>query len=1455
MTNQRSLVGGGGRGRRGYRTLGLLPAPLAVAYLSLAPFLVITPVATAQLTGSVYVDDSPAAQDGIARAVELAGVGNTDEANRVLQRLLDDCPDQLVVTPTDPDLYISVRARVNAVLMSSERLLARYRESESAAARALLDTGQPEVCERTRLLTDAGFDAALVLAQRHVDAARFFAAWRTLRQLDAHPDFSDHRADRATALLELAAGYIGQMPDAPDDESADVARVLASWRERTGRQPATARPSLPRIERGRGPLDLGAHAELSGMLQRPLASEFMGLTLNEVQTLATRGGGQRGVPTTASVLQAIPTVAGDTLYINDSETISAWDRFTLSKRWRVRVEPPPGPFMSSPAGGPGLEDCNWVQAEGRRLLTVGGLAASMRAVSERTISVLDTRDGRVLWSTTLSRAATTSAPVLAECFPRGPAIIHEGVAVVSASRSSVEKRLQGAYMLAFDLESGRVLWARNLGSQGVVPWGSSGFPADISTARAGVVYRADRIGVICALEALTGRPVWVRRVAPDQYNTAPVRPGRAQPWEGASPVFDRGRIIALGPDKQRVVSLEASSGRILERLPASILGNPDYLLAVPAPGSAPGSAPTIVAVGAMGIGAIEPEGLIADAPLRVLAKVPAPGVRGRVSVAADTLVVPVIEGAMLVPLAAQPRPADAPDADRVIRLEHPGHVLALDSQLIVADDQQVHSYLLWETANTLLQKRMTADPGNPAPAVTFAELSYRAGRHENLLSAVDRAVKAIEADPVSVVAAVVRPRLFESMLEMVEPSPENSTLARLSNDLRRRLIDRLLQLAATPAEQVQALMSAASFAQGAGKPAEAVEHYQAILLAPALAAENYSRFGTTVPAEAEAVRRLRRLVRESGRAVYQAYDAEAQDKLDAASRSTDDAAIERLARSYPVSRAAPRAWLELARRHRAAARELPALTALEEALASTENALEPGDPVLSEIGGQLVTQIAASDRARAALRMLDQVERRLGSGSMTVGGTPINVAALRAGLSLKLAAAERRPRFGAPSGSAAVLTGWGILEPICADAPGAPTDRVVLGATNGEIALWKLGASRDGSPTLDKVWGDPAAEAFLRLDARSVLLARRAGTGSRFDQGVTRRDLETGKPLWEITGFRALFSDRSRRPFPTPEERVDTPLRGAVPASEVLVLVDDRTLAMVDRVGRAAAFDYESGKLLWAAELDIERVFDAGMSDGTLAVAGLPAPGFTTGTGAPDQTVQCAVHVLSARTGQTLLRQGERTQINWVRITPEGGVAVGTGAGVAMFDPFRAEMTWRNESPLVHDCPMAWPLSGRLVVRNSESRLLLLDASTGQLNEQALNTREKADQASVELNVREAGELALMLSIRGFTGHDRDGRLLFADSLPHDAIVSLPLLGHDTALLVERGARESGIGDGGLALYAVHVASITSGKMLGSASIELPASPNAAAVMDGAVVVSSGSATVLLSAPWTDAPR
>ena len=87
---------------------------------------------------------------------------------------------------------------------------------------------------------------------------------------------------------------------------------------------------------------------------------------------------------------------------------------------------------------------------------------------------------------------------------------------------------------------------------------------------------ADGEEAAAALEARTGEPVWIRRLAPEETYAGNYN----EPWRQSAPIVLDDRVIALAPDRMTLDVYDRTTGERLAHREASELGWPDYLLGV-----------------------------------------------------------------------------------------------------------------------------------------------------------------------------------------------------------------------------------------------------------------------------------------------------------------------------------------------------------------------------------------------------------------------------------------------------------------------------------------------------------------------------------------------------------------------------------------------------------------------------------------------------------------------------------------------------------------------------------------------------------------------------------------------------------------------------------------------------------------------------------------------------------
>ena len=1401
----------------------------------------------------VYMVDSPAARESVARAIDLAAIGNLSEAAEVLQRTLDELGDSVLETE-DPDLYIPARDVVHRTLLERPELLARYRQEHGPAAQRLLESGRIAEVESTHFLTAAGFEATLRRAQHGLENAQFNSALRLIAQLDRHPDRVGDGAASAAALLADITAYLAATEEADDAGTLRWGReLLARWRGGAEAEPAPI--EVPRQMRGLTPFDSLPPLELKGLLSKPLATEYLGTEIEALDALLRQLRQQ--LPENAQVLHAAPTICGDTVYVNDSRTISAWDRFTLTWKWSVEVDSPfsPNVLYSNRL----IEETSSVTVRGDLVVAVTGIPLAGQQHEERVLIAIDGRTGRTLWKRTVQDFRDLE---MAQWVMKSPVVIDQGVVVVGVTKQQASQRLVGAGAFGVDASTGELLWKRPIASTGAVPWvGTTSQLTHGLMAAGGLLFTVDPLGVVAAVDCVTGRLAWARRLPVEALDGQ--RTINSLAWQANAPILHEEKLFVLSPDGRSIVMLEAATGREIGRVSSARLGSsmrdesfiaPRYLLK---------AGNELIGVARW---ADQAQTVIKAAPIdrlddaesaRVLAVIPPPGVRGRVVVMGERLLVPIVDGVQIVGLNS--RATDPPD---VIKLDEPGMVLPLESQLIVVDDARIHSYLLWDVAREILQERMRADASDPTPAVTFAEIAYRADKPDEIIPSVDHALRAIDRAPLSPLSERNRARLFRSLLSMIEPQPGAPAGARLTDTQRAEALDRLARCAALPVEQVAHLMAAGRFYEATDKPERAVESYQTILSSPVLAQQPYTVEQTTLPADAEATARIRRLVRLVGPQVYAAFEAEARREFEAAADGLEPEPLEAIARKYPVSRAAA-AWARAAERYETRGQPHLAAFALEEGLAAAEDVLPPDDPLTGELAGRLLMQTIQSGRHRAALRMIETYAAQRPTFVLTAAGSPVQVAALAEELRKELAEIDRRPRVGPVLASAEPLEGWMIARPMLepTQASPAPTHVIMLQDEMGRVS-----AFRSASGKLERAWPEALNEQLLRLDPSAAYLLRPDVSQPRAapdnpDAVLVRRDLLTGNEVWASAPLRSLLPEDARIDGVPASQmtRINTPLRASVRLADVLVCMDDRTAVLVERSGRAAAFDLESGRTLWTSGKTLSRVHDAALDAGLLVLAGAdeaPAPP-QNGPGADDDPgddrmdmsdLLHAAVVLESRTGRLLMRHEDRSPLRWVRLTPEGHALIGSDSGLLSLDVFRRVLRWRNEDEQFAESIGAWLLPAHALVRTISNELFLLNTTDGTSGDVPMETGGKLEREFVALTVTALGDRVALSSGLGVAIFDLEGRLLACDSQPANSNL-LPAAFSQSHFFTLQQSAPPPEGQSLVSLYEMSVFEYPGCRQVSAVKVPLGARPSDIALLDDMVLVTAGTATVTFRAP------
>ncbi len=1425
----------------------------------------------------VFINDSPTAAEALIRVQENIAAGNTDQAVRVLQKLLDDEPLSLTPSVADPALFLSVRDRIHSLLLGDEKLLELYRRTQEPLAAEGLKRGENAKVEISRLMTPSGLTAALRVASDHLENARFHAALMTLESIERHPDRALAKGGPGATAAANLAGRLTQY--LRSERALGLAERFAKAGGQKKDWPAVTPPLMAPAVSALSPI---GPAQLSGIVAKPLAVEPY-TTDEPVESPGFARNNE--VPRSQRMLSTLPTVSGDAIYFCSARHVTALDRYTLRERWRLDVSgilaagpdvaraPDRDPFART-RGFATAEDPDTVTVTAGEALTVVSSPAGAEDPREVVIAI-DTASGRPRWRLDVAEID----PVLLGARVRGPIMVGDGVAVLTLRKEAQNRRVTALYAAMISIGDGRPLGLRLIGSIGSLPWNrGAGQVSDGGALHDGVFYRPDRMGLVAAYTAAEGRPVWVRRFASELYDAS----AAGQTYTMQLPVLIGDELTVITPDRRQVVTMDARTGAILRALPTDRLGKPDYL--VPLGG-------LMAAIGDKQIVTFSAAAAVADGkPVTVLNALSVGkraielGIRGRVIAAGASLLVPVATGIAVFDgkdLAKEPA---------TIALDNPGNIVYDGGQLIVTDDLRASNYLAWAEADRLLSARIAARKEDATSGVALAELAFRAGHPERILFGADAALGALAMLPGAALkeaANAERSRLAAALRGMAEAAHAGDVSAKgMDVALVGEIVERLGRIVVDSEEQVAFQLCLGQQRQNEGRDADAAAAFQRVLDRPELADAAFRGRQLSLRADSEATRRLEKLVTARGRGAYAAQDTAMTGALRALGQgvSTDD--LERTARRFPVGRETPALWSRIATIHQGADRQRAAARALELGLQTSERMPDAPAAVVGELAGRLIDSYSQRGLLTAAADTLKRTRARFGELALTRDGKPLDGVKLAAELGARLAESRRWPRVGQPVGEGVQpLLGWTIVEPIIQPTSGVTPAAIVMSNLDKEIALFaprpaaEGGVEGDGM-TLQPIWTAPMAGEewrLLKLDNRAAFLFSFGKNGAPGGDGGTgslvRVDTATGQRTFRSEAISTYFKPiDQKRGEAVLQERFRHPLGSLLSGESVVVTMDERTIALVERGGRAVALDADSGAFLWSATTPVERVYDCAVEGNLLVIAG-------------DQPVRPGsaafmpvMLMLDARTGQvvqqyppakTEVRDG-LGQMRWVRIDSRGEVIAGLEGGIVSIDPDSGRESWRNpQGPAVRTLG-AWLRGDRMLLVAEDRQLWSAETATGTIRAGAVESRGRTlSDAEVNTVITSEGNFAVC-SAHGVAIISPEGALLGTDALGATDNLIPPVAGQGVFVTMETGStvpqavtaltrpRNIGLGiniapagpgpEPAVLPYNLHVIDSRSGMLTADASLLLAEPPLRVALLDGRILVTAGHSTVVYRA-------
>ncbi|MBL8991297.1 MAG: hypothetical protein JNJ48_06930 [Phycisphaerae bacterium] len=950
------------------------------------------------------------------------------------------------------------------------------------------------------------------------------------------------------------------------------------------------------------------------------------------------------------------------------------------------------------------------------------------------------------------------------------------------------------------------------------------------------MYRTDRLGLVAAYEAQSGRPRWVRRFGSEPTDSTAV----SNAWQMSLPVVRGPWLYTVAPDRSGVARIERDSGRLDGVIPSDRLAGPAYLVA---------AGPLLACVSDTRIATVPfdaPEPW-AQRTVRLSPVIAPPGLRGRVAAAGQRLLAPVTTGVLVIDT------ANPTELAGTIELDTSGNPMACDDQLIVADDARLHSYLSWEKADAILTQRVGQSPDDPSPAVTLAELSHRAGKAPRLLFAIDAAVAAFGRAADADRAEVQRRRLFDAVAAMVEGllapapaaptgGPDGHAQVALDPAVATELIDRLAVLARRPEESAAQLLLAGRAAADAGRAAQAAAAFQRVLADARLASSSWNAGRGLVRAADEATRRLELVVAGAGRSAYGAFDAEADAAVAQLSPAASAEAMETIAHRYPLAQSTPALWTRIAASYREGGRLRAEARALELGLQRAEGMPDAPPAVVGELAGRLVMNLKQRGLLVAAGTVLQRFGTRFPGATLTVEGRPADLTRLRGDVGAELLAQRRWPRAGAPeAGAAQLVTHWTLMEPeIRPTTPLAP-QFVVMQAEDGRVGLW--GVDAPGAPLAPLWTSEPPKDpvALVKVDRTSAYFYWATAAGGV----ITRVDAASRTVVFRSEPFNGYFPPGGPATPPNPSDRMRTPLDGVRSTGELLATSDERTLALVERTGRAVILDSDTGAVLWAGVLPLTRIVDCDLIASVLVVAGERE---RRGPGGAVTDVAPALAAVDARSGREL-RQIESPggPVRWLRLTDAGDLVAGVQTAVASFDLETGALNWKIGQGSASTSIDAWAVGDRLLVLGEDRTLWQVSVASGAVGPSSLDTRGRFDTSSHVYGAATPDGGIAFRSPQGVVVFDARGELRGTDAIAatDNLVPPAPTAsGFVTVSMAGTAVRDAD----GQSLFTVYTLGPT-GVLQTSTTVQLGAVPGRVALLDGRLLISAGRHTAVYTTP------
>ncbi len=903
----------------------------------------------------IQVDDSFGARDMLRTANHLVKSGHVAKAVRQYQKIVQQFGRKVIAT--GPDSYESVEAyiwhlvvRLPAVRQGMYDQLYGL-QAKDAVARAekfgsihsLMSVG------RSFFPATAAAAALRLAASRLFERGSFAAAARIWLSLMHHPamrtqrpELLDHAAlaawlagqDALARRLEgeLKQKYpqaLGLVNGAPVNLVKHLAAALVPTGLRAGEVRGRTRRWMTfqgNYRRNKIP-DFDT-APSAVMWQAPISSLNFVAPPGGPVNVAWRNSLQQRLAlfglrmnhrmrSPAGIMFSFPTRNGSTLYLNTMGRVRAMSIASGYAQWRY----PRGHLPAARASGnlntllDSLDHFS-VAVQGRNLYAIitnnsvtptpfyyspYGQAAATRLVC------LNAQTGRPNWSLPVATLLGGSSVAEAVC---SPMVTSRSVYVIVSSMQAGAGQTK-LFLVRIVAATGFVRHSRYLCTVTGATYSSS--PLDIIPAMAdGMVYIATGNGAALAVHAASGRIAWLTLTSLAHTAQANVGWGsvpRQLPWKINPPIVYRNNLIVVDNNNGeppstgvRIYAFNRWTGRISRRWRPSRLSGAFLTLGV--------SRGNLFTVGRRvdSVNITSGKVIWKSQPLSQYGEL-----RARPFLTRRVVYLPLDKGLLRIstrtgktrdfvkwPMAGGGRPGE------------PGNLLVTRHQVIVANDQIVMDYSRWTDAQRYLVRRIAAEPGNPLPRLTLAEVAYRTGHMSIARHSLADAVTALGP---ATAASAMSSRIFAVSIKFGRNARKWTGAAGADAAF---FFNQARLSARSPRQQALWRYDLARYDIQVRKIQTALHLLTNILSDPDLRKSPLRVGNNTMLAGAVARMAIDRdIIRPFGRPVYAAFDQAALALLAQAQSGTGTAGLFEIIHRYPNSVASTNAAILLAGRLRA----------------------------------------------------------------------------------------------------------------------------------------------------------------------------------------------------------------------------------------------------------------------------------------------------------------------------------------------------------------------------------------------------------------------------------------------------------------------------------------------------------------------------------------------------------